>query len=675
MFSKTKLHTILGLVIVSGLLCTTNAGAATPTDGIRRPQTEAVASPSPSPNTPQPNDSQIEEIVLYDSRIIVLPDSSMEVTENITVNARHLEIKRGIYRDYPTVYAWKYGLDKKVGFEVKEIKRDDRQEPYHIENQSNGTRIYIGDSNEFVPQGIHTYTITYKTTQQLGNFQNHDELYYNITGNGWVFPIQRVTASVVLPQKYSDEQLETFGFTGSQGSKDANLYAQVGEENGKTIIKYTSTQTFSAYEGMTIVAQWPKGAVTYPADYDGWLRVLKDNIATFLFIPLNILLAFYYLYTWWRHGRDPEKGPIVPQFYPPENLSPAAMRFIYSENNDPKSLSATFVQYGVEGLVSIEEVNEKVLLFNKKYFVIRRTDRSKSPATDAEKNFIDRLFPAGKDTLELGKEYDYQFSIDKEAFFKEITDTYEKKHFIRNARYNALGAAISYFGLLLIVLFANLDKGLSLVSSLPFLAFFSVFWIFGLIFLYFTGRASGPGKLILALFANIWIGFITFMIVSVTGVFTLLLAFLLLVQIAIHTVFILIMQSRTVEGSRIRDQLEGFRMYLSAAENDDLIVMNKETPDTFEIYQKYLPYAIVFDVETNWTKRFEKIISAAEMDGSYQNSYLYAGGLASFSNASSISSFSSSMSSAISSASTAPGSSGSGGSSGGGGGGGGGGGW
>ena len=50
-----------------------------------------------------------------------------------------------------------------------------------------------------LPHGEHTYELVYRTDRQMGYFADHDELYWNVTGNGWDFPIDRVTARVELP--------------------------------------------------------------------------------------------------------------------------------------------------------------------------------------------------------------------------------------------------------------------------------------------------------------------------------------------------------------------------------------------------------------------------------------------------------------------------------------------
>jgi uncharacterized membrane protein len=133
------------------------------------------------------------------------------------------------------------------------------------------------------------------------------------------------------------------------------------------------------------------------------------------------------------------------------------------------------------------------------------------------------------------------------------------------------------------------------------------------------------------------------------------------------------------------DQIEGFRQYLSVAEEDRLEYLNppKKTPELFE---KFLPYAIALDVENSWAKKFTGVLAAAGV-GAAVSSW-YSGDQHSTGNVTSFADrLGGSLSSTISAAATPPGSSGGGsssdsgggssggGSSGGGGGGGGGSGW
>ena len=140
-----------------------------------------------------------ERIVNFISDVTVNADASLDVRETITVNAEGNDIRRGILRDFPTAYTDRRGNRTRVGFEVLGVTRDGRSEPYALESIGNGTRIKIGDADVFLSFGQHTYEIAYRTTRQLGFFPEFDELYWNVTGNGWTFAIDQARVIVRLP--------------------------------------------------------------------------------------------------------------------------------------------------------------------------------------------------------------------------------------------------------------------------------------------------------------------------------------------------------------------------------------------------------------------------------------------------------------------------------------------
>jgi uncharacterized membrane protein len=136
------------------------------------------------------------------------------------------------------------------------------------------------------------------------------------------------------------------------------------------------------------------------------------------------------------------------------------------------------------------------------------------------------------------------------------------------------------------------------------------------------------------------------------------------------------MKAFTIKGRKVMDQIEGFKLYLSVAEKDQIEELHPplKTPELFE---KFLPYALALDMEQEWSEQFAEIMAQAGAENGYDPTW-YTGGHFAAMGATGLASSLDAMSSSISSSSSPPGSSsgsGGGGSSGGGGGGGGGGGW
>ena len=103
--------------------------------------------------------AELERILSFHSDILVHKNASLTVKETITVRVEQREIKRGIYRDFPTRYKDKLGNNYEVGFSVLKVLRDGSPESYHFKDIENGVRTYIGKENVILDPGIYTYTI------------------------------------------------------------------------------------------------------------------------------------------------------------------------------------------------------------------------------------------------------------------------------------------------------------------------------------------------------------------------------------------------------------------------------------------------------------------------------------------------------------------------------------
>src|SRR4029077_11953439 len=141
-----------------------------------------------------------ERILDFSSDIAVAPNGTLTVRETITVLSENNAIVHGIFRDFPTTHIDRQGNRSRVRFDVSEVRRDGQPEPYVVQSIENGKRVRIGYVDSAVPRGRHTYLIVYQTARQIGFFPDFDELYWNVTGNGWAFPMLAPAAIWPLPE-------------------------------------------------------------------------------------------------------------------------------------------------------------------------------------------------------------------------------------------------------------------------------------------------------------------------------------------------------------------------------------------------------------------------------------------------------------------------------------------
>ena len=377
-----------------------------------------------------------ERILSYDSVIDIAEDASMTVQETIRVVAEGQQIRRGIYREFPTTYTDRFGNKVVVDFTVRAVTRDGKPETWHRETRSNGVRIYAGQSDTFLDPGEYTYTFTYRTNRQIGFFQNQDELYWNVTGNGWDFAIERASATVRLPGMVRSQDITLAGYTGPRGAKGRNYTSAVGDGAG-TI---RTSQPLPPRSGLTLVMGWPKGVVRAPGQVRRLAYLLGDNLGLVLSLLAFAGSASYLFMMWSRYGRDPGKGVIFPHYEPPDGCSPAAARYVSKMGYDNKTFTAAVINLAVKRYISIT--------CQKKDYTLQRQDSSEALAP-GEAALLARLFRGGA-VLELENSNHAQVSAARTAHKEALKRDYLNQYFRTNARLMLPSIVVS--GLLLLVI-------------------------------------------------------------------------------------------------------------------------------------------------------------------------------------------------------------------------------
>jgi uncharacterized membrane protein YgcG len=613
-----------------------------------------------------------ERILDFHSAIIVYSDGGMLVTETLRVRAEGQQIRRGIYRDFPTDYRDHLGNRYRVAFDVVEVLRDGRREDYHTERRSNGVRLYVGNAERLLRTGEYTYTLSYRTSRQLGFFADHDELYWNVTGNGWGFPIDHAGATVQLPPSLGSSALALEAYTGPAGSRGQQYRAAQPEQ---AMAWFETTHPLDAGEGLTIVVGWPKGHVQEPTQQEQVRYLLDDNRELLVAGGGLLLLIFYYLMVWHRVGRDPAAGVIIPQYEPPAKFSPASLRFISRMGYDHKAFAAALVGLAVKGLLRIDYLNGHYT-----------AHREKAPATDlapGEQALLKHLF-ASSDSITFKQDNHHRIKVAIDAHKDALQRNYEKMYFITNSAWLIPGILLSLATLVVAAL--QLPQGEDAFAGVFMLVWLSG-WSIGVVVLAkgaltawrhaFSG-GSYVSAIAVTAFALPFMAGEGFGIWALVHFTSLSMVAVLLGVIALNLVFYHLLKAPTLAGRKLLDRIEGLYLYLDVAEKDELQL--KHPPEkTPQLFERLLPYAMALDVEQRWAERFAAVfarLSAEQHEYSpswYRGSHFSGRDLGAFAG-----SLGSAMSSAISSSSSAPGSSsggGGGGSSGGGGGGGGGGGW
>lgn len=399
-----------------------------------------------------------ERILSYDSAIAVNADGSMDVTETIKVHAEGTNIRRGIYRDFPTRYKDRYGNRVVVEFTPISVLRDGNAEPWFTERKPNGVRLNTGNDDFLQVPADYTYTLRYRTTRQLGFFKDHDELYWNAIGTGWDFPIESASVDVRLPQAVPVDAMRAEGYTGEQGANGQD-YAASLPEAGRA--HWQLTRPLAPREGMTIVLGFPKGIIAAPTKSQRLRWLLKDNRGVLVALGALFAMCLYAFRRWKAVGRDPKPGIVIARYEPPKGYSPAALRFIQKMGGDNRCVTSDLLSLAVAGCLRIER--DKGLLSDK-WSLQRTGDAAHAALSASQRALLAGLFKDGG-TLQLEKDNAALLQSAIGAQKKVLEDAYAGRMFQRNLGSVGIAALIGIGGIVLAFLLSG-GGGIPLIIAI-----------------------------------------------------------------------------------------------------------------------------------------------------------------------------------------------------------------
>ena len=478
----------------------------------------------------------------FEAAIRVNKDASIDVTETIT--ARFVGSYNGLYRKIPVIYRMPQGLNWTIGVSLQSV------------TDSGGRRLKVETSREqhyikfkvWVPgaaNATRTIILHYRATNGLRFFEDHDELYWNVTGNEWDVPIRAAGTRIELPA--GAEGVRAIAFNGAYGSvaQDATI------DTSGTTVRITMPHSLAFHEGLTAVVGWNPGVVRRPTVFDRIARIIGDNW------PLALpLVAFAVAFTTWRRrGRDPKQRPIAVQYEPPAGITPAEAGTLIDNSADLRDITATLVDLAVRGYLKIVEHEEPKLLGliggGRTYeFHLLSPPAGAQPLAPHEAKVYKGVFDGRGTSVKLDQ-------LDAE-FYAELPG-------IRNAIFDRL-----------------LEQGF--YHARP--DHVQRRWMIGAVV---TGLlVAFGGSIISSAFVLTPVPFI------VAGI---------LVG-AILLVFALIMPARTEAGTRALEQVLGLEEFLRRVESETYKNVIAGRP---ELFDKCLPFAMVFGLEKKLARAFEGI--------------------------------------------------------------------
>lgn len=351
------------------------------------------------------NSVNAEQINSFDSQIAINKDGTINVKETITYDFGYLQ-KHGIYREIPYVKTNKDGKKFELKFSNFSVTDENDNDFSFVTAYINEQiiRLKIGDANRLI-SGIHTYVISYQVSGALTYFSDHDELYWNVTGNEWKVPIDVSTAAVGLPPGIKKEDIKTSCYTGYSGSLGNFCSSFI---NNQTAV-FNTTVPLGSYQGMTVVISFPKNivAVLEPKEFvsfwDTPIGKLVGLVIGLLALLWYVGLPFFIVYKWFKSGRDPKStvGVTTAWFDPPKTqdgkrfLTPGEVGTLGDETVDMKDISATIIDLARRGYLIIDERKKG------DFYLVRKKEFYNDPELlDFEKILLAAIFTDTKNLLD-----------------------------------------------------------------------------------------------------------------------------------------------------------------------------------------------------------------------------------------------------------------------------------
>lgn len=332
--------------------------------------------------------AKADSIEQFDVKAQLATNGTLTVHERITYSFDQDAVHHGILRSIPVRYQ-RFGFPYDLHLEVLRVTADQVPTQWQADRINNNLVIKIGSKDQTV-EGTHVYDIEYTTSRAINHFSDHDELYWNVTGNGWLAPIKNSTFSFAgAPVN------KTMCYTGVKGSS-LSLCA---------FEKVTSSQPLQAkilrpllsHEGWSVVLSFPPS--TYPKESFSKQAFYALRDSGWSLLPYG--LALLMLGVWLVFGRDPRgRGIVIPQYETPDNVSPGIMAALMDQSVYERTFASMLIDLARRGFVRFRFEGEDP---KEQKITIKRTETTShgKPLTDIETRFLDALLK-GKESVRLG---------------------------------------------------------------------------------------------------------------------------------------------------------------------------------------------------------------------------------------------------------------------------------
>jgi len=484
----------------------------------------------------------------FDVDLTIETNTDLVVEERLEVEFS--EPRHGIFRTIPVRYSdpkgYAYSLDVRLLSVTDEAGRSLGTKVSH---EGRYVTIRIGDPDRTVNGVVH-YVIRYRVRDALSRFAEHDELYWNATGNEWNAGIGRSSATVRLPGPVDTATVQAAGYTGAFGATGRDVVVTHPEPG---VIRVATTRSLDRLEGLTVAVGFPQGVVTFPTTTELAVRRTTDNVV--LLLPLAWFAFVYRRYR--QHGRDPDSGaPVAVMYEPPPDLTPGGIGTLVDERVDTVDITATVVDLAVRRYLTIrsEERDRLFGLFTREETVfVRERPEPADTLAPHESRVMTALFERGDEVTasDLANKFYKHIPAITSGLYDRLTSRGYFDAPPQTVRHRWIG-------------FGFAAAAVTGAVGVAWMAFREV---------------PAPAVVIVPL---------------VSAVLTLI----------VFLVFSSAMPRRTLKGARARQWALGFQEFATRVEGDRL---ERAAAEPRQAFERLLPYAMALGVADDWARKFKDI--------------------------------------------------------------------
>ncbi len=537
--------------------------------------------------------------------------STLKTIERITARFPDYNQNHGIERALPITYN-----RHPVDLNIESVEKNDGSAWNYTTYTSNDNYVVrIGDADRYV-RGEQTYVITYTQRDVTRSFSNtrSDEFYWDTNGTEWRVPIDRLRVSLAVDNRLS-----------SKLNGNAACYEGMAGQSGTCVLSQAGN-TFTAETANLEPGENITVAIGFnPGTFEQYKKPFIDyiigawTIINLILAPASIAIGVWLTVRWHRWSRrTSEVGAIVPEYLPPKDASLAVVASIVGAGQT--AFAAQLLDFAVRGYVKIYETRKKAMFIPADYTM--EIAKSTADLRPEEKELLSDLYQGHISTI--GRQLLLSSLKNNPTVRRSMLDNSKKLQDLERGQYG---------------LRAKNNEQSSWFKT-------TGWWLLGAGMLFFN-----PIMIIISLVAF-----------SLGAT----------------------LRPLTDKGLALYRYGQGMKMYIHVAESERLQLLQSpegaqkvggvdtnQPGQLLKLYERMLPYAVLFHQEKEWSKRIGDLYEATQSSPDW---YVGTSGVSSAGFAGAVAIYPSRVAYAAPSDASPGGSSG-GGSSGGGGGGGGGGGW